>query len=431
MTDTRRPVIVVLDDDPTGIQTVKDVPVFMDWDEEIIADAYQTEPGFFIQTNSRAMGREEAYRLNYDIACVLCRLKAGTGRDFLICSRSDSTLRGHFPAETDALSCALAEHGLPVRGVVLSFFFEEGGRRTVGGTHYVKTGDALLPAAQTESARDRTFGYRSSRLDEYVEEKTAGRVPASAVKLLTLDTIRQGGAQEVLDSDAPVVACDGENMEDMERLADAILSSAAGKNRRIIRCAASVVRALLGQKASALLPPDALKSHSPYGGLIVAGSHTARTTAQLDRLKPLDPAWFELDVTADPGSQTATLTKKCEEALGRGETAVLYTSRTLLAFDDPKKSLDFSVSVSAALTSVVREIGVMPRFLIAKGGITSYDIGVKGLGIRRARAAGQALPGVPVWHPSDGRFPGLPYIIFPGNVGDENALADLVGPLQK
>ncbi len=426
-----RPVTVVIDDDPTGIQTVKDVLVFMDWSEETIADAYKSECGFFIQTNARAMSQDEAYRINYEIAVTLCRLRAVTGRDFLICSRSDSTLRGHYPTETDALADALKANDLPTQGVLLCFFFDEGGRLTVDGVHYVKDGEKRVPAAQTESARDRTFGYRSSRLDEYVQEKTAGAISASEVRLLTLDTIRNGDIRSALDCDVPVVACDGESMSDMELLAEAVLASAKDGNRRMIRCAASIVRALLGQKASAPLAPESLKSDSPYGGLIVVGSHTARTTAQLDMLRDFKVKWYELDVSTDLSSQIPSLAQNCENALRNGETVVLYTSRKLLSFDDPAKSLAFSVSVSAALTEVVRQITLMPKFVIAKGGITSYDIGVKGLAVRKARAIGQALPGVPVWRPLDGRFPGMPYIIFPGNVGEKNALADLVKSLSK
>ena len=78
----------------------------------------------------------------------------------------------------------------------------------------------------------------------------------------------------------------------------------------------------------------------------------------------------------------------------------------------------------------MEELEIRPRFIVAKGGITSSEVGTKGLRVRRARVMGQILPGVPVWQTGpESRFPGLPYVIFPGNVGDENALRNAVEKL--
>ncbi len=48
--------VVVLDDDPTGVQTVHGVPVYTDWTPQTVRQAFE-EPGrmFFILTNSRSM----------------------------------------------------------------------------------------------------------------------------------------------------------------------------------------------------------------------------------------------------------------------------------------------------------------------------------------------------------------------------------------
>ena len=47
--------------------------------------------------------------------------------------------------------------------------------------------------------------------------------------------------------------------------------------------------------------------------------------------------------------------------------------------------------------------------------------------MKRARVLGQLLPGVPVWELGDEtKFPGLPYIVFPGNVGGPTALVEAV-----
>ena len=59
--------IVVLDDDPTGVQTVHGVSVYTDWEQESLMEGIQEENNmFFILTNSRsfsAQKTEEEHRL--------------------------------------------------------------------------------------------------------------------------------------------------------------------------------------------------------------------------------------------------------------------------------------------------------------------------------------------------------------------------------
>ena len=89
-----------------------------------------------------------------------------------------------------------------------------------------------------------------------------------------------------------------------------------------------------------------------------------------------------------------------------------------------------SVRISEAVQSVVGNLQITPAFIIAKGGITSSDVGVKALGVRRALVLGQIQPGVPVWRTGpESKFPGMTYVIFPGNVGEERTLRDAVSTL--
>jgi uncharacterized protein YgbK (DUF1537 family) len=70
---------------------------------------------------------------------------------------------------------------------------------------------------------------------------------------------------------------------------------------------------------------------------------------------------------------------------------------------------------------------VRPGFIIAKGGITASDVGTKALRVRRATVMGQIKPGVPVWMTDSGsKFPHMPYVIFPGNVGETATLREAV-----
>ena len=112
---------------------------------------------------------------------------------------------------------------------------------------------------------------------------------------------------------------------------------------------------------------------------------------------------------------------------------VLYTSRTLVPGRDRADSLAIARTVSAALSQVVRDaLAAGPAWVVAKGGITSHDVAVRGLGIRRAEVAGQLFPGViSVFRPLDAEPEaiGQPYVVFAGNVGDEDTLADVVAIL--
>ena len=109
----------------------------------------------------------------------------------------------------------------------------------------------------------------------------------------------------------------------------------------------------------------------------------------------------------------------------KGKTAVCFTKRRLLALDgDTQESaLLRSVKISDGVQSLVAGLDVTPAFVLAKGGITSSDVGTKALRVRRARVLGQLQPGVPVWRTGpESRFPGTPYVIFPGNTGGPDTL---------
>jgi uncharacterized protein YgbK (DUF1537 family) len=118
------------------------------------------------------------------------------------------------------------------------------------------------------------------------------------------------------------------------------------------------------------------------------------------------------------------------ETLGDDSDVMVYTSRDLVAGQDAEENLAMGNQISDSLVDIVKRISVRPRYLLAKGGITSSDIATKALGIKRAIVLGQILPGVPVW--KMGRetcFPDMPYIVFPGNVGGYDALVQILDKL--
>lgn len=129
-------------------------------------------------------------------------------------------------------------------------------------------------------------------------------------------------------------------------------------------------------------------------------------------------------VAAETGTDFVLLSR-VEELLPAGKSAAVFTRRDRLDLPmaDKDRQLQISTEISDALTGVIGRLSIRPSFIVAKGGITSSDVGVKALRVRKALVKGQIRPGIPVWQTGEeSRFPGLPYVIFPGNVGAEDDL---------
>jgi uncharacterized protein YgbK (DUF1537 family) len=432
--------VVVLDDDPTGTQTVHDVDVLTGWSvPELVRALDDDAPVVYLLTNSRSLTTPAAVRLAREIGAHLQAASQATGRPFAVTSRSDSTLRGHYPAETDALAEALG----PFDGLLLCPFFLEGGRLTAGDMHYVVEGDRAVPAAETEFARDAVFGYRQSNLRAWVEEKTRGAIAAQAVRSISLDLLRLGGPHAVAEAlmalrDGTPCVVNAVAYRDLEVLVLALLQAEEAGKRLIYRTAASFVRVRGGIAPAPLLQPSDLWRSGEAGGLVVVGSHVARTSAQLQATRALpgvEAIEAHVPRLLDAGACPAEIDRLAcavDAALGAGRDAVLYTSRGLVVGDDAAGSLGIGERVSAALVQVVRQLPRRPAWLIAKGGITSSDIATRALHIARARVLGQAIAGVPIWRAgAESRWPGLVYVVFPGNVGGPGTLADMIAILRQ
>lgn len=441
-----RRVHIVLDDDPTGTQSVADLPVLTQWAVEDLDWALDTgAPAVYVLTNTRSFDAETAARINREVVTAAVAATRARGIRAVFTSRSDSTLRGHFPLEPDVIVATLDGLGEPaVDGVVLVPAFPDAGRITIGGVHGMTDGVEFTPIGQTEFAQDSTFGYRSSRLADWVEEKSRGGIAAAQVVELTLDTIRAGAERiaEALSSAAPgsVFAADVVVEDDMRQLALGLELAEAGGRSFVYRVGPPFVRARIGQpQRSPLEIDDADAAESTTrGGLIVVGSHvglTSRQLADLTTRRP-DAAVVELDVPSilDDSTVAATLEAAVDRvvsSLADGDV-IVHSSRTLIRTEDPDESLAISRRVSDALVAVVsRTLAARPpRFVIAKGGITSSDVASRGLSIRRAIVRGSLFPGiVSVWEPAEGPATRIPYVVFAGNVGSDTTLTEAVEKL--
>ncbi|SFS57638.1 four-carbon acid sugar kinase family protein [Paenibacillus sp. 453mf] len=439
--------IIVLDDDPTGVQTVHGISVYTDWSLSTMRSGFREEQSmFFILTNSRAMVATETEEVHKEIARNAVAASKELNKPFLLISRGDSTLRGHYPLETDTLKDMIqAESGAILDGEVILPYFKAGGRYTIDNIHYVQYGEELVPAGETEFAKDRTFGYASSHLGEWVEEKSEGAYLSKDTTYIALDRLRAVDIDTIVEQLMQVqqfnkVVVNAVDDVDVKVFTIALIRAIRNGKNFMFRTAASFTKVIGGIGDKPLLSREELiPSPSNEGGLILVGSHVQKTTEQLEQLKTLtDIAFIEFDVhlvTDDKAfaAETERVISAAEQAIASGKTSTVYTRRERLDLGEGMKyeELKQSVKISDAVTSIVQQLKVRPRYIVAKGGITSSDIGTKGLEVQRATVAGQIKPGVPVWITGEeSRFPHIPYIIFPGNVGDKDTLKETVELLE-
>jgi uncharacterized protein YgbK (DUF1537 family) len=432
--------IVVLDDDPTGTQTVHGIPVLTDWSAETLqAELANDLPAFYILTNSRSFTLDVAQSINTEIGHNLAAAARRTNCPYVVVSRSDSTLRGHFPGEVEALSEALC---VDVDGWIITPFFPEGGRYTIDDVHYVDENGWMVPAGETEFARDKAFGYISSNLRDWVAEKTGGRISSEDVVSISINDLRAGGPEGVASflkklQQRSICVVNAAGYRDLEVFVAGLLDAESHGKRFLYRTAASFVQVRSGLSPRPLLTAADLDLPDSGAGLIIVGSHVPRTTEQMNALlahPQISQTEVRVDALLHEAHRTNEINRAAElsdKALARGRDMVIYTGRQLVSGKTAESSLSIGQKISKGLIAILNKITVKPRYILAKGGITSSDVATEGLQVKRAIVIGQILPGVPVWSlGEESRWPGMAYIVFPGNVGVSKALVEVVNKLK-
>ncbi len=434
--------VIVLDDDPTGSQTVHSAPLLLRWDADSLRWGLQhPSPLLFVLANTRALEPEAARARVQEICRTLRPLleeahAAGVLDRWLIVSRGDSTLRGHFPVEVEAIAAELG----PFDATLLAPAFLPGGRTTRDGVHYLH-GE---PVHTTAFARDRLFGFRSSDLPAWVEEKTAGRINAAAVQRLGLAELV--GPPEQLRArlaglrHQQVVAVDAEQPEQLEALGAAVWAvsdPALPEPRRLLfQSAASLINGLVP------LPPQPLDAAglaglrrrdgngAPLPALVMVGSHVPLADQQLEALLqepgcrglelPVAKLARVLDGPA-PKELLASLEQDwlatLRQLLQQGLTPVLSTSRGELSFASSQERRRFGLALAALMARMAAALAPQLGLIISKGGITTQVLLADGLHQASVELQGQLLPGLSLVLADD-----LPVITFPGNLGDPGTL---------
>ena len=476
--------IIVLDDDPTGSQTVHSCPLLLRWTPQALAAGLaHPSPLLFLLANSRGLAAPEAAERVRQIckaltAALAAARQAGVIDRWLLLSRGDSTLRGHFPLESELLQAELG----PFDATLLVPAFLPGGRTTVAGEHRLHG----QPVHASAFAQDRQFGYSTSYLPAWVEQKSGGRWPAQQVQRIDLAELDAAAAElagqqltapqqaaEVSEQKLALpepaaggyglllrrlagfannvcVVVDGERPEQLSALAAAVRQLTAptaaapwGRPRRLLaQCAASWIEAL------AALPPQPLgrqglvglrrrnSAGAPLPGLVLVGSHVPLADSQLERLLAQPAcAGVELDVALvaellaapEPGPKLAALAADLAAQLQRllvpGQTPVLFTSRGEFSCRDAAERWALGEALATLMGRLAGRLAPGLGYLISKGGITSHTLLADGLALDRVELQGQLLPGLSlVLTPAEAAVAGLPVLTMPGNLGDADSL---------
>lgn len=377
--NTKVPILVALDDDPTGTQTCHNINVLTVWDTETLVNEFRATPrggGFFILTNSRAFHPPEATKLMHEICGNLKTAANQADVDFEIVLRGDSTLRGHFPLEPEAAEDALGK----ADAWILCPFFLQGGRYTIDDVHYVAEGDRLVPAAQTPFAKDATFGYKSSNLKDYVVEKSRGSITRDAVKSLSIASVRNGGAEEIAKQlmgfpKGSVVIVNAAAVEDIDVVILGLLEAAKQGKKFLFRTGAAFVSSRLAIPQIEPISAQQLSLSPSAGGLIIAGSYVPKTTAQLEVLREkggnkLTTIILDVPRLLESEDQAKAEIKKdidiADTEIAKGQDVLIMTSRDLVTGEDERKSLDIGSTVAKALVTFLVDLKTKPRYIIAK-----------------------------------------------------------------
>jgi uncharacterized protein YgbK (DUF1537 family) len=440
------PLLCVLDDDPMGSQTLHSVVSYLRWDEPMLRRAARSHDRLFlVVTGGRSRTARGAAAATARAAAAVLNGAAETGRPVEFVMRGDSTLRGHFAAESEALARILARAGRPPHGLLLVPFFAEGGRVTVQDVQWVIEGSTAVPVHLTAYARDASFPFTAATLPAWVAEHWGRRLGSRPVITLDLADLRRGGPDWVADRlvAAPPGAIVIANCLIYADLAVVVAGERQAARRGVtylLRGAASSIKLRGGLPERPLLTLTDLTGRPQPRGLVLVGSHVPRTTAQLEQLlaRPwasgicLDIAPLATAATAAPAArqtvQQALAAVRAAWAAGR--LPVVYTSRTEVQGATPTEDVRIKRAVGRLLVYLARaalDLAGRLDYLLVKGGTTAYDIATRACGASSVDVLGQVAPGVPAWRlRPPARVFGLPLIAFPGNVGDPHTLADVL-----
>ncbi|WP_269616304.1 four-carbon acid sugar kinase family protein [Prochlorococcus marinus] len=439
--------IIIFDDDPTGSQTVYGCPLLLNWDEQTLEKAFKkSSPLIFILANTRSLSSILAVKKTREICSSIKNFfltKGYSKDDYFYISRGDSTLRGHGVLEP----AILAEELGPFHATFHIPAFLEGGRTTENGIHYLNG----IPVHETDFGRDKIFGFSTSYLAKWIEEKSFGKIQAEnilhiGIKQLDMAMNNEDGFKSLLSFLSKLennisVVVDAKLPNHLETLVRAI-KVVSKEKRFLFRTAASFINSF------SELPPNpnntadlvSLKSKNNKfeykPGLIMIGSHVKLATDQLEVLLN-DKSCEGLEI---PVSKLASifaledyqdkilelekiLLSRINYILDIKKVPVLYTTREEMMFSSYTKRMKFGLELAEFMAILVGKINNKFGYIISKGGITTQLLLQKGLNFNQVDLKGQILPGLSIVKSNSDQYD-LPVVTFPGNLGNDKTLLE-------
>ena len=439
--------IIIFDDDPTGSQTVYGCPLLLNWDEQTLEKAFaKSSPLIFILANTRSLSSALAVNKTREICLSIKKffLRKGYSKDdYFYISRGDSTLRGHGVLEP----AILAEELGPFHATFHIPAFLEGGRTTENGIHYLDG----KPVHNTEFGRDKIFGFSTSDLAKWIEEKSFGKIKAESIlhleiKQLDLAQDSEYGFKSLLSFLSQLennisVVVDAKLPHHLEVLARAI-KVVSKEKRFLFRTAASFINSFSALPPNPQCTADLVSLKSKNNeckykpGLIIVGSHVQLATDQLDfLLKDNSCEGLEIPVSKlanifsleDCQDEILELEKillsRIDYILDIKKIPVLYTTREEMKFSSYSKRMNFGLELAGFMAILVGKINNKFGYIISKGGITTQLLLQKGLNFNQVDLKGQILPGLSIVISNSDQYD-LPVVTFPGNLGNEKTLLE-------
>ena len=440
--------IIVIDDDPTGSQTVNDCLLLLRWDYKTLLEGFKSKSKlFFILANTRALSEEDVQKRLKEICNSINYIIKNEGyenEEIIFVSRGDSTLRGHNFLEPNLINTLLG----PFDATFHIPAFLEGNRITMFGKHFVEN----IPAHQTVYAKDKIFGYETNNIGELLCMKSHSKLNLCEIKNLIFSDIEKldlKNSNKVfqflsnLNNNNQVIVVI-KNYYHLEKFCSAILKLIPEK-RFLFRTAASFISTISNSKQikkgnsyfSNLRRKNDKNEFSP--GLFIIGSHIELSTIQLSYLlESQSVKQVELNVTnfynifklKDNKKQLLQFKKELLSQikfyLNKKITPIFSTSRKFIVLNDNDNQSTFQYALAIFIAELVKELRNDLSYIISKGGITTNTILSNGLDSNYVYLEGQIFPGISIVTAKlENCEKPLPVITFPGNIGDKDTLVKI------
>ncbi len=441
--------IIIIDDDPTGSQTVHSCPLILSWDKETIAKGINDKsPLLFILANTRSLSKELAAQRTKEICIAIidaCSILDLSPNEILIISRGDSTLRGHALLEPEIISEVIG----PFDAIFHVPAFLEGGRTTLNGIHFLDK----IPVHKSNYAKDLIFGYSTSYLPDWLEEKSNRTILSENVACLNVEFLNEAiqskiGLDKLINwllslKDQTFVVVDAELYCHIEVFCFAI-KHLLDKKRFLFRSAASLINGFANLPMNQYSQKDlvGLRLKNELGsfkpGLIMIGSHVDLADRQLSVLLsdenclglelPVKKLAEFFEFPSDDNflyNLESILIENIYQILAAKKTPVLYTSRKEFHLSSELVRINFGNFLANFMANLVSSLSIDLGYIISKGGITTNTLLTNGLNYKFLRLKGQILPGLSVVCSLDQTYKNsIPIITFPGNLGDDYTLLE-------